>query len=237
MNRIIFSLFSLETFALLSTDLLAQDIIILRDQCKIEAIVTEVSSSTIKCCKYNNQTGPSFILELSKIASILYANGEVTTFEKETSNNDTQQVEPLRWKKGTTTFRYNGYKIGSEDMRNVVSQSKPELLQTFDEGVAKMNTYDWLMGCGGTFFLLGATCALSGLWWWGWSLAVVYAGAGTCLVGGILMLCSIPSYKSGTALIKTFVNDFNSGNVRQSYAMNMSFGVTHSGGVGIMLNF
>lgn len=56
------------------------DVIIKRDNTKIEAIIQEINSTTIKYKRFSNQTGPLFTIEKSKVASVLYANGEVESF-------------------------------------------------------------------------------------------------------------------------------------------------------------
>ena len=59
----------------------AQDIIITKDAQKIEAKILEISNSEIKYKKLSNPEGPTFIMNVEDINSILYANGEVQMFE------------------------------------------------------------------------------------------------------------------------------------------------------------
>ena len=58
----------------------AQDIIITKDAQKIEAKILEVSNSEIKYKKQSNLEGPTFILGVEELNSIIYANGEVQVF-------------------------------------------------------------------------------------------------------------------------------------------------------------
>lgn len=60
----------------------AQDIIITMDAQKIEAKIYEVSKTEIRYKKKNNMDGPMFVLPTSDISSIIYANGEVTVYNK-----------------------------------------------------------------------------------------------------------------------------------------------------------
>ncbi len=101
---------------IVATTSFAQDIIILKDNTKVEAKITEVSSKTIKYLKYNNQSGPSFVLEISKISSILYQNGEVASFDvvdvdKDINNNTTIKNQITQTSVGD--FMYNGKKVDS----------------------------------------------------------------------------------------------------------------------------
>jgi hypothetical protein len=57
------------------------DIIILRDESKLEVVIQEVDESNVKYKKLTDQDGPVFSIKKSEIASIRYGNGEVETFE------------------------------------------------------------------------------------------------------------------------------------------------------------
>jgi hypothetical protein len=61
----------------------AQDVIVTRDSKKINAKVTEVNITDIKYKNFDNPDGPTYTLLKSDIASILYQNGSVETFEAE----------------------------------------------------------------------------------------------------------------------------------------------------------
>ena len=63
--------------------LVAQDVIVTRQAERIDARVLEVSETAIKYKKTSNPDGPTFVLSTEKIASILYANGEVQVFEQQ----------------------------------------------------------------------------------------------------------------------------------------------------------
>ncbi len=69
----------------------AQDIIITKDAQKIDAKILEVSGSEIKYKKQSNLEGPTFILGVEELNSIIYANGEVQVFTNK--QNFTQQNE------------------------------------------------------------------------------------------------------------------------------------------------
>lgn len=61
--------------------IVAQDIIVTRQSTRIDAKVMEVSNTEIKYKKQSNPDGPMFIIPTADVATILYANGEVQTFE------------------------------------------------------------------------------------------------------------------------------------------------------------
>ena len=54
----------------------AQDMIIKRDASRIEARVTEISPAEVRYKRFSNPDGPTYVLPVSEIAAIRYANGE-----------------------------------------------------------------------------------------------------------------------------------------------------------------
>lgn len=70
-------------FVISATLLHAADIIITRSSTKINAIIEEVGTTSIKYRTANNPKGPLVVLETNQIATIIYGNGEVQTFEEE----------------------------------------------------------------------------------------------------------------------------------------------------------
>jgi len=79
-------------FIALTCTCFAQDIIITKDAKRINAKVTEVNVDNVRYKNFDNQDGPVYTLLKSNIASILYQNGEVETFEVESP----RQAEPAQ---------------------------------------------------------------------------------------------------------------------------------------------
>lgn len=93
----------------------AADIIVLTNNTRIDAKITEVSDTEIKYKKVSNPDGPAFVIKTEQISSIIYDNGEVQTFanhsNQQTANNEQtqpQQAEPVaadpNQKKNTIQF-------------------------------------------------------------------------------------------------------------------------------------
>jgi len=59
----------------------AQDIIITKDSKKIKAKVVRIDVDNVRYKNFDNQNGPSLTVLKTDVASILYENGEVETFE------------------------------------------------------------------------------------------------------------------------------------------------------------
>ena len=80
----------------------AADIIITRESGKIDAIIEEVSSTDIRYKKASNPKGPTFVISVNDVASIVYANGEVQAFE-----NKQQQPAAVEQQPAANTGNYN----------------------------------------------------------------------------------------------------------------------------------
>ncbi|WP_138482695.1 hypothetical protein [Dyadobacter bucti] len=57
------------------------DVIIMRDNSKLEVLIQEVDENVVKYKKLTDPDGPVFSIRKTEIASIKYGNGEVETFE------------------------------------------------------------------------------------------------------------------------------------------------------------
>ena len=71
----------------------AQDIIITKDSKKINAKVLRIGEDNIRYKDYNDQEGPSYSILKKDVSSILYASGEVETFNSEATSSQ-QMQEP-----------------------------------------------------------------------------------------------------------------------------------------------
>lgn len=107
----------------------AQDIIVTKEAKKIEAKITEVSKSEIKYKEWDNQEGPTFILEVADINTIIYSNGKVAVFNQEqaaensqsTTKDETEQTVNVDFTIERTsqplTYRFNNLTSGASKFR------------------------------------------------------------------------------------------------------------------------
>ncbi len=88
----------LTALILLSLASYAQDIIVTTDAQKIEAKIIEVSKSAIRYKEADNPDGPTFVIDVADISTIIYANGKVVLYNQPAATNaqpaaaDTQPV-------------------------------------------------------------------------------------------------------------------------------------------------
>ena len=60
----------------------AHDVIITHDAQRIDAVITEVSAKEVKYKQANFPNGPTFVVAIDDIATIIYSNGKVQAFQK-----------------------------------------------------------------------------------------------------------------------------------------------------------
>ena len=70
----------------------AHDVIITHDAQRIDAVITEVSAVEVKYKQANFPTGPTFVVAIDDIATIIYSNGKVQAFQKK-ATQPTQVVQ------------------------------------------------------------------------------------------------------------------------------------------------
>lgn len=70
----------------------AHDVIITHDAQRIDAVITEVSAVEVKYKQANFQNGPTFVVAIDDIATIIYSNGKVQAFQKK-ATQPVQQSE------------------------------------------------------------------------------------------------------------------------------------------------
>lgn len=91
------------TLSVLTLSSVAQDIIVTNQSERIECKVIEISETQVSYKKHSNLNGPLFTMSAARVASIIFENGEVYTFnnvpaETEQSNDYSNEVEAgLSW--------------------------------------------------------------------------------------------------------------------------------------------
>jgi uncharacterized membrane protein YidH (DUF202 family) len=98
---------SLIIIIIITCSIKAQDIMITKEGQKIEAKVEEVGLETIKYKKYNNQSGATYLILKSDIASIMYENGEVEVFSQQAQKQTKQEAKEFNYKNASNLY-YSG---------------------------------------------------------------------------------------------------------------------------------
>ena len=76
--------------ALCGLTVAAQDIIITTGSERIEAQITEVSDEAVRYKKANNPNGPTFVIKMENIATIIYQNGDVQAIDHNANPSSSQ---------------------------------------------------------------------------------------------------------------------------------------------------
>lgn len=126
----------------------AQDVIITRQSERIDAKILEVSESEIRYKKQNNPDGPTFVLSTAKVASILYANGEVQTFEAQKRVAEDNDVQ-----KNSSQKLYNGIEASLNPLLAIGLGEGSSTSFLVDAGFGRRfnNNFYWGMNIGGHF--------------------------------------------------------------------------------------
>ena len=154
----------MKKFALLFVVLLSathsafsEDIIITTESEKIDAVIETVSDTEVHYKKASNPTGPTFILSTSKIASIIYSNGEVQAFKKtdiETKTEPEQKTENnvagLQMYKADDMYIYGDLRMDEKEYINFLAQNCPSAYRQYISGDYKVRA--------AITFLIGGIC-------------------------------------------------------------------------------
>lgn len=114
-------------FSFFTSTFFAQDTIFKRNNDKIVAKISEITTTEIKYKKFNFQDGPLYVDKKTEIKMIIYSNGMKETFEVEkvkpvvnqataSSNNEIEDFE--------LKYRYHGSYINQPTMQKILLSTK-----------------------------------------------------------------------------------------------------------------
>ena len=230
----------------------AQDIIVTTSSERIDAQIVEVSETEVRYKKADNPTGPTFVLSTSKIVSIVYANGDVQTFEAVSPQPATTQtvstpagsVMTVRSVEDITFVP--GQKIEASESRSKYYYGNIEMDNGLYKDFLKLTcpeAYSKLQG-GITLYWVGWGFECFGLGMWlGTIRPLIHGDTGvwaTCMcIGAAFVGTGIGLCIGGSNMQKKSVDVFNNqctNAVQNEQALRLNFGVTQNG-VGLTLNF
>lgn len=228
----------------------AQDIIVTREEKRIEAKITEVSDTEIKYRDANNPDGPLFVMGVDKISTIIYSNGTVKVFEQPQAPAQSGTRPPIsaqyqaslnrgqQPQAGGTEMisRYDDYYVmGNERMNEdqylrFIQQTCPAAYSSYQKG-KKL----WGMGWG--FFGASMACLSAGSVMYSLgrsdgSPGLVIPGSFMIGAGSGFFCASIPCLAVGNVKRRNSHEVYNSSCVRRSspYSLNVGYGAN---GVGL----
>lgn len=206
----------------------AQDVIITRDSKRIDASVQEISDTEVRYKRQDNPNGPVFVIKTSEISSIMFANGEVQSFENVQANASSQvnqQQESVNYGSGVSVVSkgrivqyipgtpmeykdlkpyYGGVEMEKDAYKSFLSLTCPTAYAKYQESITLDMIGDIFLGSGS--FLMG------------WGLADLLLAenieeentAGTLLLVSLAVgILSIPFYVGSVQSEKKSVEIFN----------------------------
>jgi hypothetical protein len=125
-------IFILIILAVFSFNSFAQDVIVKNDGQEIEALIIEIHETEIHYKKFNNQSGPTYIVSISSVTDVRYENGDVesyeSTIEKEqkavTSKPKEEKSEEIVVRSGQ--YYYQGRQISTKKVKQFFAQHNSE---------------------------------------------------------------------------------------------------------------
>lgn len=173
------------------------DVIIKTNSEKIEAFIQEVGENELRYKKVSNPNGPTFVISLSQVASILYSNGEVQaiqhTLSQTNKNNESSTLSNLMpdgmmRHLGGDVYSVNGRTFKGKELELFLQQTCPDSYSYYKKQETMELAGYCLLGAGIPICLVvGVTTLCCSRSWDG-----VCVGAFFTALGGAASLSSVP---------------------------------------------
>lgn len=235
----------------------AQDIIITKDAQKIEAKILEVSNSEIKYKKQSNLEGPTFILGVEELNSIIYANGEVQVLEEQkefvletevsaeelekgvTPRNCVDQNENFLGKKITrykdNTYYIDGVQMSEKEYLEFVKNKCPIAYDYHMDGIKKVKLGKTFCGLAAGFTVASFSLLYVGsvFMLFDEMEILLFSGIGCALAADCFIAASIPLWVAGAKKKQSSYRFYN-----EQSSSNLSLNLQSSkNGFGLALRF
>lgn len=178
------------------------DIIIKTNSEKIEALIQEVSDTEIRYKKANNPNGPMFVIKLSEISSILYANGDVQAIEHTTQPAEynpygyahgNQPINGRMQRVGNDIYSIDGKTFKGKELEYFLQQSCPHAYSYYKTQKTLETTGYCFLGIGVPVCLvMGVTMMFCA-----YEYDLFYTGCAFVGIGGGMTLASVPMIACG----------------------------------------
>ena len=110
---------------------MAQDVIVKKDQSTVMSKVLEITNTEIKYKNWNNLDGPTYSISRSEVANINYENGEVESFSETQSSQQYMQLNhpdnSYMTFNGAGSLYLNGRLLSDKEVQSLVSPEDYQL--------------------------------------------------------------------------------------------------------------
>lgn len=234
----------------------AQDLIVTRDGQRIDAKITEVSSTEIRYKEWNNQDGPTFVLRSDELNTIIYQNGTVKTFEHAPAPTTVTYTVPSKAepvygpivKDDNDVYTVGNRRMSEDEYIDFIRQNCKEAYDYYESGVSLWSAGWKLFGLGVGFTFGGAVWYCVGWYVYGpyyndnyWNERSYYraftiGGAVLMGLGGLAVTGSVPCLIVGGIRKNNSHNVYNESCVKQQTVA--TFGIQPApGGLGLAIKF
>jgi len=237
--------------AVLSFSSMAQDIITLKNGDDIEVLVETVGEAEIEYKKWDNQTGPVYVIKKTDVFMIKYRNGSKDVFNTpaKPAQAQVEQVRPVSTSSGNLQNEF--YRIGEDDKAMLEffrRNNFTDYYSRFNKECKSKKSANALLGVGlgltgvgGILMVCGANQTVRAedvdkAMNYGF---LTYAGISLMGTGHLLIIVSIPTYAVAASRKKAIKNDFAKeqfGVTSYTYQPKLNFDTT-AYGIGLTLNF
>jgi hypothetical protein len=111
---------------------MAQDVIVKKDKSEIQALILRVDEQNIEYKKWNNQSGPTFVISLGSVAFVKFANGEMERFGNVQQNNQQNDYQDKHQPMQQQTDNNN--EVTEAILRSQIANQKGKLEHTIRAG-------------------------------------------------------------------------------------------------------
>jgi len=224
----------------------AQDIIVTTKSEKITAKITEVDVEVIRYKQFDYQDGPIYTIKKSEIASIIYENGSVMTFEQARETPPPAPTTSKSEDKNTDYLYFKSLARNDGAMYSFLKTRDNECYQMFHRGIQMSRAGKGILVPGilltvAGVVLIGVAYAESYEDAWGYygpDEDLLLAGTILTPIGGAFVITSIPLSASGGKLKSRAKNLYEQKYFQGQTAIKPSLQLnSNSNGIGLCLKF
>jgi hypothetical protein len=224
----------------------AQDTIITKENKSIKAKIVEVTPEKVSYKKYDYQEGATIVLELSKVKTIVWGNGDIEHFDVEEpkekavkpekiGDNDNTKLNPIIDKNANGVYFSDENHMSHDEFQKYLHTNNMDYIwNKYSDGIYQKEIGIGLLIAGLSLEIIGICIVSSdGID----NKSALTAGSVIIAVGGVLEIASIPTMIIGGTKRAKAIDTYNESlQVRYSYLPTLKIGFTGNG-VGVVFNF
>ena len=209
----------------------AQDIIVTKNNEKIEAQIEIVSETDVHYKKVSNLSGPTFIMRTDNISSIIFANGEVLSFDTERLSKASEILNQEKMCKVGKQYFFRDSVMNDAQYLEFMKDNCPLAYEQYRTGQKKVSGAKFLLFSGVICDVFGTTLLVVGKTSKNSSNESFVLGGGILMgIGTICEIACIPLWIVGGVQRANSIDVFNTTCVKNtSNIMSLNLKVNNNG--------